>query len=99
MTSTMSEREKEEEVRGARIAVNPRVSVGYTAPQYQRARQDRNMTNLVGLEGLPWDDVNKAIEGREEVDWQIFPPNTIATYSFGTSQSHSRHDPLCVDKN
>jgi hypothetical protein len=72
------------QARGARIQVVPRVSVGYTAREYNKARQDRNTTAWTGLEG--GDDQRSSIfEKVESVEWSVWPPRLVASYPYGTS--------------
>lgn len=63
--------------RGARIQVVPRVSVGYEMHEYEKARQDRNMT------GYRNEDVRVVTNELEMVEWEVLPPKLVASYPYG----------------
>lgn len=79
-----------EALKGARIQVVPRASVGYTVPTYEGVRKDRNTTaweRNVGVlsAGVPmseytWSD---GMERQEKVEWSVWPPKRVAHYPFG----------------
>lgn len=76
------------ELRGARIQVVPRVSVGYLSTVYEAVRKDLNTTawempldtNKTVEVVQEWSD---AFEIQEKVEWSVWPPKRVAHFPYG----------------
>lgn len=68
----------QEGMRGARIQVVPRTSVGYEVHEYEKARKDRN-TTAFEVDG---EQQRRALDA-ETVEWRKWPPKLVQNYPYG----------------